>query len=553
MPQPYVIIPANGSEPAEEWIRLGVEAQLANKFADAERHYRHALRLSPRHAVATQNLAVVFAQVGQLNEGLLAIERAAIFDGVQPIIHTNRAFMCLEADRLDEALEAARYAVSISPNGNGELKPEEVHGYLGSRLALAMISATAGLPDQAIPLYSEILDKDPKHPVAAPNSCFVLTLTPATPTALLKQRQRWYEANKYTGEKRPHDNDRNPNRIIRIGYVGGDFKRHSAAMIFGGTVLGHDKSKISTYLYSSLPVDPNADDVTKRFMVVAGENWRDISAMNDADADALVRKDRIDILVDLAAHTNGGRLPLFCRKPAPIQVTAWGFAHGTGIPEIDYFLADQLAVPEDERQHYAEKIIDLPCIVSYLPPIEYNLKGKSQAPQGANDFITFGSYARYEKLSDRCLATFAEILRGVPESRLEFKDHAFRRPYSIRRVLAAMPDIAPERILFSISTPHPDHLLSYQQADVCLDPFPHGGGVVAMEQLWMGVPVCTLYGTQPSGRTAASVLTLMGRKDWVARTPEEYVEVAVRMAGDAEVRKARKTLRDEFLNCPAVK
>lgn len=550
MPQPYVLLPPTGSDQAEEWIRLGMDAQLQSKFAEAEKFYRHALRLEPRNPIATQNLAVLFAQINNVNEALITIERAAMFDGVMPVIHTNRAFMNLEADRIDEALDAANKAVSCSKDTPAV---EDTHGYLASRLALAMITATAGMPNRAIPLYRDMLAKEPKHPIANPNTCFIQTLVNATPEEVLEQRRKWYDANKFEGPKKPHDNDRRTDRPIRVGYVGGDFKRHSAAMIFGSVVLNHNPAAIEHYLYSSLSVDPQADPMSKQFMDSCKDRWRDITAMTDEQAEAAIRRDRIDILVDLAAHTNGGRLSLFTRKPAPVQVTAWGFAHGTGIAEIDYFFADPIAVPEAERQFFQEQIIDLPCIVSYLPPVEYNLKGKSALPYHANEYITFGSYARYEKLSDECLETFARILREVPDSRLEFKDHAFRRPYSIRRVMAAMPDIAPERLLFSISTPHSDHMLAYQQADLLLDPFPHGGGVVTLEQLYMGVPLVTLYGKQPSGRTAASVLASMGHPDWIARNTDEYVATAVRMASDIPMlNRVRKTLREEFLNSPVV-
>jgi predicted O-linked N-acetylglucosamine transferase (SPINDLY family) len=325
-------------------------------------------------------------------------------------------------------------------------------------------------------------------------------------------------------------------------------------MIFGAVVLKHNAEQVEPYLYSTLAVDPKADLRTRQFMQAAGDRWRDISTLDDAAADALIRQDRIDILVDLAAHTNGGRLALFTRKPVPVQVTAWGFAHGTGIPEIDYFFADPIAVPPEERQHYAERIFDLPCIVTYLEPDGYNVNGTSPLPYYRNGFITFGSYARFEKLSNQCLATYGEILRHVPESRLHFKDHAFRRPYSIRRVRAAMPDITHDRLLFGISSTHPEHIQAYQQADLVLDPFPHGGGVVILEQCWMGIPVVTLYGTQAAGRTGASVLTAMGRTDWVARTPEEYVEKAVALANDIpQLAKARKTLRGEFMESAVVK
>jgi predicted O-linked N-acetylglucosamine transferase (SPINDLY family) len=117
-----------------------------------------------------------------------------------------------------------------------------------------------------------------------------------------------------------------------------------------------------------------------------------------------------------------------------------------------------------------------------------------------------------------------------------------------------MPDIDPKRLLFSISTSHPDHMLAYQQCDLALDPYPHGGGIVSLEQLYMGIPLITLYGKQPSGRSATSVLTAMGRKDWIAYSEQEYIDKAVALAGDIPtLNKSRKTLRDELMTSPVVK
>ncbi len=535
-----MIVPAQGSDQADEWLRLGVQAQVAGQLGAAQGHYQQALRLDPRHAIAAQNLAIVFAQSNLLNEALLTIERAAMADGIHGCIQMNWALMALESERIDEALAASQRAIELAPNDVPAL------------VARAMVLTTAGMPEQAVPLYNRVLDSDAKHGSAGPNACFVQTLTDITPAELLKQRQRWHAANAWTGTVEPHRNDRNPDRPLRVGYVGGDFKSHSASFIFGRVLLHHSPA-VEMYLYSSLPVDANADPATKHFQDAAGPRWRDISAMNDEDAAALIRRDKIDILVDLAAHTNGGRLALFTRKPAPVQVTAWGFAHGTGCPEIDYFLADAVAVPAEERCHYAEKIIDLPCLVTMEEPTAYNLKLTSAPPIRKNGYFTFGGYCRYEKMSDECIRAFGEILKRVPDAKLELKDNAYRRPYSIRRIMRLMPDVDPSRLLFSIATSHPDHMLAYQQADLCLDPWPHGGGVVSLEQIYMGVPLITLYGKQPSGRNTSSVLTAIGRTEWIARTPAEYIDKAVEWSERTkELAEARKTLRGELLNSPVV-
>lgn len=538
--QPYVIVPCSGAEQADEWVRLGVEAQSAGKFADAERHYRNALRLDPRNFIATQNLAVVYAQTGQLNDALLTIERATLWDPAPGVAWMNWGLMALEADKIDVALAMARRSL--------EKEPESVQ----CQVALALILGTAGEAKEAVEWYDRIVAKEPTHPVAGPNGCFVRTLTPALPAEMLAVRTAWYSAHRWRGVSRPNGNHRS-GVPLKVGYVSGDFKRHSAAMIFGSVIFNHDRTVVDPFLYSTLPVEPEKDEWTRKFLEVAGPNWRDISTYDDDQAETTIRKDGIDILVDLSGHTNGCRLALFTRKPAPIQATGWGFAHGTGIPEIDYFFGDPVAVPQDQRQHYAEQVYDLPCIVSYVPPVDYKLAATSGLPYHKNGYVTFGTYARYEKFSPECLATFAQILERVPDSRLELKDRAYRRPYSIQRVYEAMPTIAKERLLFSLDTSHPDHMLSYQRADLILDPFPHTGGIVSLEQLYMGVPVLTLYGTHPGGRTTSSVLTALGKTDWIAHSPEEYVEKAVVLSKDPQgLGLARKTLREEFLHSPVI-
>ncbi len=539
MPQPYVLSPAVGSDAADEWHRLGVEAQVAGNLGLAQHRYCQALRLDPRHALAAQNLAIVYAcSPGMLNEALLTIERAEMMDGVHSVIKVNRALMSLEAGRVNDALEIAESAVRLAPKDCSAL------------MALAMVCPQAGKAQQAVELYNAVIDIDPKQTSAAVNACFTQTLTDATPAELLKQRQVWYRLNRWNGKPVRHQNSKDSNRPLRIGYVSGDFKQHSASFIFARVLLHHTPA-VEAYFYSCLPTEPDKDVRAKKFREAAGDRWRDIEKMSDEEAAELIRKDRIDILVDLAAHTSGCRLPLFTHKPAPVQATAWGFAHGTGCPEIDYFLADPVAVPEAERQHYAEKIFDLPCMLTLEPPEDYQLKGVSLPPIRKNGVFTFGCYARYEKMSDDCLRTYAEIMKRVDDARIEFKDMAYSRPYSIRRLLSFFEGVDPARLLFSIGTTHPDHMLTYQQADLCLDPFPHCGGVVSLEQLWMGVPVLTLRGKAPHGRNTSCVLTAMKRAEWIADSKEEYIEKAVTLAeAPKTLADARKTLRDELMASP---
>lgn len=554
----WVTVPP-GNEPADKLVCVGRDLQLTAqtiedaegrrlKFFQAAECYRRALRMDPAHVIAMMNLGILYAQTGNMTEAVLSAERSLLFNVknyIVPLI--NLAFMYLEVERIEQALATAQRAVEMCPDHD---TPAKRSGYLNSRLALGAITAMAGSPGEAVKHFNAILDVEPSHSLAADNAVFMRSLSHTTPAEMRAQQERWRTAYWSEYERRPHDNDREPRRRLRIGYCSGDFNLSSAAEVFGGVVLNHDREQFEVFLYSSPAPDKTDEDALGERFRAAGQ-YRDIRALPIDQAAELIRQDKIDILVDLAGCTRGGRLPIFMHKPAPIQVTAWGFAIGTGCQEVDYYFADPVAVPLDERQHYAEKIWDLPSVCSFMPP-DYGLPGNSQPPFERNGFVTFGCHARYEKLSDECLVTFAEILKRVPNSRMEFKDKHFQRPASIRRVRSVMGG-DPSRLLFGIESSHSDHMLFYQRSDLCLDPWPHSGGVVALEQLHMGVPVLTLRGGQPSGRIAASILTAMDRPKWIAETREEYVEKAVMLTSDpVRLGFARETLRRELMESPIV-
>ncbi len=262
---PYTVLPPTGSDQDDEWVKLGFAAQMAasqerdvprqqSKLAEAQSYYMQALRLNPRSAVATMNLGIVFAQAGHINEALIAGERAHLYDGEAPtssIIAMNRALMAFDAERVDEAYEQAKRAAVLAkpgPEGNAE------------RIVLAMIASAAGYPEISVEQYNAVLDCQPDNLQAAANACFAQTLTDCGPEALLKQRKRWYEAARFKGKIAPHYNDRDPARPIRVGYVGGDFKMHSASQLFAHVLLHHTPA-IEMYLYSSLPVVPDQDGI----------------------------------------------------------------------------------------------------------------------------------------------------------------------------------------------------------------------------------------------------------------------------------------------------
>lgn len=531
----------------------------------AEESFRRALDLRPDYLDAHLNLGNVLTARGRVDEGILSYRRALALGPDLPEAHASLANALVAAGRLDEAEAHARRAVAAEPGRaahyltlSNVLRAQSrvVEALVACRQALTLDPDSAdghatlgnaltghGKPEEAVESYRRALALRPDLAKARSNLIFVLDFDPRVGSAeAFAERRRFNEAHarRLARAVLPHTNDPTPDRRLRIGYVSPDFREHSAAAVFGPVLHTHDREHFDVVCYSDVVVP---DDRTARFQAAATE-WRSMVGVSDADLAATIRADRIDILVDLAGHSSGNRLLVFARKPAPIQVTAWGHALGTGLDAMDYFFADRVTVPPEARAYFSEEVIELPAFVPYSPldpaPAVTALPALDGGP------ITFGSFNRPNKVTPTTLALWAEILRDLPEARLLMKfagldveqaQQEFRQAFAARGVSG-------DRVLFLGRTSQWDHLAAYGQVDLALDPFPHGGGVTALDGLWMGVPVVTLCGGRIPARMGASILTTLGLSEFIARTPDEYVARALRHARDREgLARLRATLR----------
>jgi predicted O-linked N-acetylglucosamine transferase (SPINDLY family) len=225
-------------------------------------------------------------------------------------------------------------------------------------------------------------------------------------------------------------------------------------------------------------------------------------------------------------------LRTFARKPAPVQVTAWGDATGTGLPAMDYLFSDPVRAPSEVRHLFAEQIHDLPCaFIIEPPPAELRAP---EPPVKSNGYLTYGVFTRTSRLSTAIVAVWARILRSDITSRLLIKDHLLNDLAIRNRLLEnfAAQGITRDRIDLLGSTSREEHLAAYRHVDICLDPFPHGGGVSTWEPLHMGVPVVTKLGDGLSSRHGGAILSAIGMSDWVAGDDDHYVDIALRATPD---------------------
>jgi len=553
---------------------LGLVLARLGRPEEAEVHLRHALDLAPEFAPAWSNLANVLGAQGKFEEAVASGERALEIDpgGIGTYVNLANALTAL--GRYDDAIACCRQALTFAPgsadaHGNlgnalaaqhrldeaiacfvraAELRPAYAEAYMNLGNALL----AHGRPAEAVARYRQLLSLDPSHAEAHSNLIFALDFDPrATAAQAFAERRQWNarHAVPLAGERRPHANDPAPDRPLRVGYVSADFREHSAATIFGPVVLSHDRERVTVVCYSGVVRE---DQVTARFREAAAL-WRSTVRLADAAMAELIREDRIDILVDLSGYSSGHRLKVFAMRPAPVQVTAWGHALGTGLDAMGYFFADRVTVPSEARQYFSEEIVELPAFVTYEPPAPSPDVGP--LPALASRTVTFGSFNRPQKLTDEVLALWGRILIALPESRLLLKFHSLDQEPAQRRIRDALvgAGIAAARIHFRGGAPRSEHVAAHAEVDLALDPFPHGSGVTALDGLWMGVPMVTLCGERIPSRLGASFLTTLGLAEFITATPEEYVTRAVEHATDLErLARVRATLRARMQGSPLV-
>ena len=422
------------------------------------------------------------------------------------------------------------------------------HGMLHSGLGTCYLFT--GREVEAIAEYRQAIRLGHREPKLIGNLIFLLDHRPETTLeTALEARKAWWR--NFGAPLRPtwraHPNDPDPERPLRIGYVSGDFRRHSAAIAFAPVVLRHSPG-YQAVCYSN---HPDADNVTENF--AEASEFHEIAGLDDPALAAKIRADRIDILVDLSGFSARNRLEVFCRRPAPVQATGWGYATGTGLPVMDGFFADEFVVPKAwAARGYVEPLLYLPCLVPFAPMAYSDPVGP--LPALTSEVFTFGSFNRWAKVTPLVLATWAEVLARTPASRLLLKERAFERPEIRAQVLAAMSarGVDPLRVVFRGFTDHIQHLASYHEVDLALDPFPHSGGITALEGLWAGVPPITLLGERVPERLSASICSVLSLKAFITETRAEYIEAAVLLATKfrPQLAQIRSTLQHRMAASP---
>jgi protein O-GlcNAc transferase len=489
------------------YLHLGTVRGRLGQRGDAIEAYRRFLQTNPDHGHCLCLLGIELQYCGILYESIDCYRRVIEMAPRDPIAHNNLGVVYRQLNRLDEASAIWRHLVEIDPDN---LAPQSNLIFLESSRADSTTAASLELARS----FGAIAARKAKVAEGWPNS--------------------------------PE-----PERVLRVGFVSGDFRAHPVGyflLSFLTALKARAAGRLELYAYFSCG---NADHITTRIQALC-HFWREVNNLND---EALVRQigeDRIDILIDLSGHTGDNRLPAFAWKPAPVQATWLGYLGTTGVEAIDYLIADDWTVPPELEPHFVEKIWRLPkSYLCFTPPGEEDTIGP--LPALANGYVTFGSFNNLIKVGPDVISLWARVLHAVPGSRLLLKTNQFIEP-SVREEMAqkfAQHGIEGSRLILEPPVPRADYLKPFNRLDIALDPFPYPGITTSVECLWMGVPFVTLAGKNFMARQGVGLLNNAGLADWIAADEDDYVKLAARKAGDLPtLQRLRQELRARVLVSP---
>jgi predicted O-linked N-acetylglucosamine transferase (SPINDLY family) len=505
------------------WVDLGSLKRQAGDRRAAAAALERALALDPQDADARVERGLLRSAAGD-HAGAEADFRVALLRVPQRAgLHGDLATALYHQKRLDEAAAAAEQAVALDP------------ALAAAFMNLGAIRNAQGRLAEAEAAQRRALALDPTLAAARSNLLLCLAYREdIEPATMLAEHRAWEEhhGRALRAQWTSHDNRRDPDRALTVGFVSADFNRHPVGFFVRGLFERLDARVAAPVCFavaaSASASAAAADDLTAALRAVV-PRWVDAAALDDAALAARIRAEGVDILVDLAGHTAGNRLPVFARKPAPVQLTWAGYVGTTGLAAIDWLVADRFHVPPDLASDHVERVLRLPDgYVCYAPP--------AYAPAVAPlpDTVVFAAFHNPAKVGARAIALWARVLAAVPASRLLLKYKTMDSAANRDRLIAGFAGhgIAADRLAIEGAAPHDRLLARYGDCAIALDSLPYSGGLTTLEALWMGVPVVTLPGRIFASRHSLSHLSNAGYPELVARDEDDYVAIVRALAAD---------------------
>jgi len=562
----------------EAWVNFGNLLQDQGLYEQALDRFRRALSLRPERGDLNMNIGLALRAMKRLDEAIESF-RLAAGRGDARALH-NLGVALYEAGRAEQAEASFLAALRVEPRnaeilrGLGDaLRALGRHGESIERYREALSIApqmavlheclgaaylTQGDPGTAAEQFRRALRLDPGLNSAHSSLLMAMLYLDTEPAERIHMEHRRY-AERFEAPLAPpapqYPGVRDPHRRLRLGYVSGDFRAHSVASFIEPVLAHHDKRAFEVYCYYN---NAAPDDVVTGRLRGWADHWIACAQLTDEELAQRIRVDEIDILVDLSGHTAGGRLLVFARRPAPLQLSWIGYSGATGLRHIQWHLSDHRASPpladralpasEDADQYFR-----LPEVFScYRPPAD--APAVAETPALKSGQVTLGSFNNITKISDRVVRVWSRLLVAQPSLRLALKHKAYEDEAVRARLVGRFADQGVEAsrlLLLGRASTTVEHLELYSRIDIALDTFPYCGVTTTCEALWMGVPVVSLAGQIMVERMGLALLAAIGRSEWVAASEDDYLRIVVALTSDhGRLAAIRSTLRAQLRDSP---
>ena len=529
----------------EARLKLGQSYARANNFKDALGNFQAAIKLAPGNIEALAGLAEAFYELDVLDMA----EQAAVFT----IKHDpNHAFAYVilaginekKKEPVDKAIALCIKAVEYDP------KCVRAYQSLGNYLV------EAGDPAAACTQYRKILDMTGPE-TAHIHSNWLLTLhyrDDISRDELFQSHLEWKERHKLPNRRKKLDfpNQPNPGRKLKVGFTSPDLHSHAVYFFLNSLFSAYDRGQFEFICFSDHPEfreDPFSDELRGQV-----DKWHRVHTYGSGALEELINKEKVDILIDLSGHTGNNRIFHYLKRCAPVQVTWLGYPDTTGLDSMDYRIVDPVSDPEPWADQFAtEKLYRIPAPFLCYKPHQawYDLETTRGLLPGK---IRFGSFNTAPKLSPSTIRLWCRILQNIPEAELVIKCRPYGREKTQAFIRQALQQygVAPSRLrMLEFSDTNSGHMQTYHEMDIALDPFPYNGTTTTFDALWMGVPVITLEGDRHCGRVGTTLMTAMGMERWVAKTEEEYIQIAIEASRNRQqLDTLKKGLRQRMLLSP---
>lgn len=516
------------------YFNLGAALANAGDVVSAEGAYRYAIEIAPGFIQPRINLGSLYERIGSPDKAIaewrwVAEHLSGEQENDKPllIMALNNLGRVLEIQKVyDESFEYLKRSANLDPS-----QKDVIHHIIYLRQKQC-----------AWPVYGGVAGLSQDQFAAATSALAMISITDDAQKQLIAAKsfvQRKIRSDVSALSKKTAYG----HRKIRIGYCSSDFTLHPVSMLTVQMFELHNRDQFEVYGYCWSPEDGSG---LRQRVIKAMDHFVRIKDMDDEAAARRIRADEIDILVDLQGQTAGARPNMLAYRPAPIQITYLGLPATTGLPSIDYVIADRYLIPEDQVSYYSEKPIYMPDIyqVSDTQRVVAETPSRSSCGLPEQGFV-FCSFNNNSKFTPEMFGAWMKILSRVPGSVLWLLADNQWAEANLRKE-ASQYDVDPDRIIFAGRVLPEVYLARYRLVDLFLDSFPFNAGTTANDALWMGVPILTISGRAFASRMAGALLTAAGLPQLITQSISEYVEKAVSLANEGgTLQQYRKKLTDE--------